>query len=75
MIKYRYARGVADLSSRVLVEADATPERVEHVLSMARKSVHDPDVELIRALSTMRDRPAAVARQLVDDANHPKAGS
>lgn len=64
---------MADLPSRVLVEPDATPERVEHVLSMAERNPNDPDVELIRILNKAREDPRAVARQLLDDADYAQA--
>jgi hypothetical protein len=64
---------MSDLPSRVLVEPDAAPARVEHVLGMAKMSPHDPDVELIRNLNKAREDPTAVARQLVDDADNAPA--
>ena len=64
---------MAELTPRVLVEPDAAPERVEHVLRMARRNDRDPDVELIRILNKAREDPSAVARQLLDDADHSQA--
>jgi hypothetical protein len=66
---------VTDLPSRVLVEPDAAPERVEYVLSMARLDPTDPDVELIRLLNKSREDPTAVARQLLEDADNAQAGT
>lgn len=65
---------MAELTPTVLVEPDAAPARVEHVLAMARIDNADPDIELIRALNKARNDPSAVARELLDDADFGQAG-